>query len=251
MLTRFFCISFLNLLIKMATFQGVLVRRVLHERRQYENNKDLYNREGIYISFSDDNCNLIKAMIIGTEDTPYQNGCYFFDIRLPEKYPTEPPHFYFQGTETKIHPIFNGNKVCLSVLGTWGGPQWDVMWNIVSILLAIQSMMSQNSLRIEPGYENVSLDKCQIFNEFVRYHNYKNLISTLHHLKKHKEFEADICKWFQDKKIIIQENLNVLKSKFQDVKIECPQPFRNQSVTCDYDTLYLDWNILMEWEIIN
>jgi ubiquitin-protein ligase len=34
----------------------------------------------------------IKAMIIGPEGTPYQNGCFIFDIFLPADYNKTPPN---------------------------------------------------------------------------------------------------------------------------------------------------------------
>ena len=39
-----------------------------------------------------------RAMIIGPEDTPYENGIYLFDIFLPPEYPEVPPKVQFLTT---------------------------------------------------------------------------------------------------------------------------------------------------------
>ena len=39
----------------------------------------------------------IKALIIG-KDTPYEDGCYIFDIYIPNDYPNNPPKVNLQTT---------------------------------------------------------------------------------------------------------------------------------------------------------
>ncbi|KAI3828248.1 hypothetical protein L1987_02345 [Smallanthus sonchifolius] len=36
---------------------------------------------------------LLKAVIIGVEGTPYCDGLFFFDVCFPQNYPNDPPHF--------------------------------------------------------------------------------------------------------------------------------------------------------------
>ena len=44
----------------------------------------------------------LEASIIGPQDTPYENGIFKLSIRIPERYPFEPPQITFK---TKIfHP---------------------------------------------------------------------------------------------------------------------------------------------------
>ena len=44
----------------------------------------------------------LEASLIGPKDTPYENGIFRLNIRIPERYPFEPPQITFQ---TKIfHP---------------------------------------------------------------------------------------------------------------------------------------------------
>jgi len=47
---------------------------------------------GIYLRVDEDRLDVIKVMIIGSEGTPYENGCFVFDIFVPVQYPQTPPN---------------------------------------------------------------------------------------------------------------------------------------------------------------
>merc|ERR1719502_817060 len=78
---------------------------------------------------STEQCNLLKALIIGPPETPYENGCFEFDIFLPNSYPEESPKVLLVttgGGRVRFNPnLYADGKVCLSLLGTWRGPGWD------------------------------------------------------------------------------------------------------------------------------
>ena len=61
------------------------------------------------------------------------------------------------GGRCRFNPnIYNCGKVCLSILGTWRGQpgeEWSSAQGLESVLLSIQSLMSQNPYENEPGYE--------------------------------------------------------------------------------------------------
>ena len=40
----------------------------------------------IFVRVDESRCDVLKALIIGPEDTPYANGCFTFDIFLPAQY---------------------------------------------------------------------------------------------------------------------------------------------------------------------
>ena len=44
-------------------------------------------------------------------------------------------------------------KVCLSILGTWSGPSWTSSQNLSTVLLSIQSLLNENPIINEPGWE--------------------------------------------------------------------------------------------------
>ncbi|KAL8938371.1 MAG: hypothetical protein Q9216_003928, partial [Gyalolechia sp. 2 TL-2023] len=119
--------------------------------------------EGIFVRVDEDRPDIIKALIIGPEDTPYQGGLFEFDIVCGRDYPYLPPSVWFlttgQGTIGFNPNLYATGKVCLSLIGTWpGGP--ETKWQpgrstIASILVSIQSMILwQWPFENEPGHEN-------------------------------------------------------------------------------------------------
>ncbi|TKY71699.1 ubiquitin-conjugating enzyme E2 24 [Spatholobus suberectus] len=49
--------------------------------------------ETIYVRVFEERMDLMRAAIVGASGTPYHDGLFFFDIRFPPEYPSEPPHF--------------------------------------------------------------------------------------------------------------------------------------------------------------
>ncbi len=117
----------------------------------------------MFIKFNKENMSLIKAVIIGPNDTPYENGFFEFHIKLGESYPKNNPSCHFQttgGGRFRFNPnLYNCGKVCLSLLGTWRGHESE-NWNqntstILQLLLSIQSLiLCEEPYFNEPGYEN-------------------------------------------------------------------------------------------------
>ena len=102
---------------------------------------------GIFCKFSETDMTHVRAMIIGPSDTPYENGFYFFDLRFPDNYPWSPPKVKFitQDSNIRFNPnLYVDGKVCLSILGTWNGPEWSSCLTLNSILLSIQTLLNEN-----------------------------------------------------------------------------------------------------------
>ena len=63
--------------------------------------------EGIFTYINEEDISKIYTMIVGTKETPYEHGYYFFEITIPNDYPLSPPKFTFKTTDGKIR--FNPN----------------------------------------------------------------------------------------------------------------------------------------------
>lgn len=65
----------------------------------------------------------VRALITGPEGTPYESGCFFFDVFFPPQYPNAPPLMELEttgGGVARFNPnLYADGKVCLSLLGTW------------------------------------------------------------------------------------------------------------------------------------
>ena len=154
-----------------------------HSIKRIQNDIKLYfksdlNNNGIYIIFNDKNIYNAKALIIGPDETPYKNGFYFFDINYTDKYPQEPPKVLLcsLNKRTRFNPnLYTGGKVCLSILGTWSGPGWTPCLSTNEVMLSIQSLMNNNPIVNEPGYENLKPETSSESRNYIKileYHNH-------------------------------------------------------------------------------
>ena len=151
------------------------MKRLMRDRQRY----DELDSEGlgIYCHFSDENMMNVKAMVIGPEETPYEGGFYFFDINFSNQYPLVPPkvNFCTLNSNVRFNPnLYKCGKVCLSILGTWSGPGWTTTMNLITILIDLQSLMNDNPIQNEPGYEKRYWKKDEIaasYRTLVSYYN--------------------------------------------------------------------------------
>ena len=136
--------------------------------------------DGIYLSPDPKNPYVVYIMIIGPQDTPYQNGYYFFHLTFPGNYPFAPPvvKLMTQGHWVRFNPNFYVNgKVCISILNTWKGPQWTSCLNLKQIVLSLQSLMNNNPLINEPGWEvNPNRIQHKVYKSIITNENIPQLI---------------------------------------------------------------------------
>lgn len=108
---------------------------------------------GIFVRHCETRPDVMKILIIGPKDTPYENGLFEFDLLCDATFPQGPPKMDFRSTGGgTVH--FNPNlylcgKICLSLLGTWSGEPWDSKSStLLQVLVSIQASESlcQSSL---------------------------------------------------------------------------------------------------------
>ncbi|KAF8024134.1 hypothetical protein BT93_F1360 [Corymbia citriodora subsp. variegata] len=115
----------------------------------------------IFVRVYETRMDLLRAVIIGAEGTPYHDGLFFFDISFPSGYPNAPPKVHYHSHGLRINPnLYNCGKVCLSLLGTWAGQHKNEKW-IPGVSTALQVLVSIQGLILnskpyfnEPGYES-------------------------------------------------------------------------------------------------
>ena len=113
------------------------------------------------------------ALIIGPSDTPYAGGYYLFHFKFPTDYPHSPPIVKYKTNDglTRMHPnLYKSGKVCLSILNTWPGEPWTGCQTISSVLLTIQSILTNNPLLHEPGITSTHSD-FKKYSEIIRFKN--------------------------------------------------------------------------------
>jgi ubiquitin-protein ligase len=162
--------------------------------------KNPLESHGIYYKHDDEDLLKGKALIIGPQGTPYENGFYLFEIIYPSNYPYSPPKIIYKTNDglTRFNPnLYKCGKVCLSVLNTWRGEQWSSCQTISSILLVLCTVLNDTPFLNEPGITKTHID----------YDNYNSII-------KYKNMEVAIIN------MLTNENINLLFSDFINVMNE-------------------------------
>ncbi|CAN6330956.1 unnamed protein product [Urochloa humidicola] len=131
-------------------------KRIQHEWSLLE--KDLPAL--IYVRVSETRMDLLRAVMIGPQGTPYHDGLFFFDAQFPAAYPAVPPVVYYHSGGLRLNPnLYACGKVCLSLLGTWHGSNSCEKWNstqstMLQVLISIQALvLNEKPYFNEPGYE--------------------------------------------------------------------------------------------------
>ncbi len=138
--------------------------------------------EGVAIYQTENQLKRIYVVITGPKDSVYQDGFYFFEFFFPDDYPHNPPKVRFlnwQNSSTRMHPNMYAldGKMCLSILGTWEGPSWTSAMSLTTVILAIQSILDDNPLVNEPGYEkNPSSNDHIKYQKIIQYVNMKDFV---------------------------------------------------------------------------
>uniref|UniRef100_A0A6C0CRC0 Ubiquitin-conjugating enzyme E2 Z n=1 Tax=viral metagenome TaxID=1070528 RepID=A0A6C0CRC0_9ZZZZ len=151
-----------------------------------EINKYPLHKHGIYYFHDEENLKKGYALIIGPDETIYQDGFYYFEFTFPSNYPASPPKakFITGDGKTRFHPnLYRNGKVCLSLLNTWRGESWTSCQSISTILLTLVTLFHNKPLLNEPGCTEKHKD-FKKYNEIVEYKNYD--IAILNGLR-HKE----------------------------------------------------------------
>jgi ubiquitin-conjugating enzyme E2 Z len=133
--------------------------------------------DGVQI-IQDENCmHFIHVLIDGVKDSPYEGGFFYFLMAYPENYPFTPFKVKFMTTgvgQVRFNPnLYNCGKVCLSILGTWSGPEWSAAHNLRSTIISLQALMNETPLINEPGYDKAPTEKIKAYNNYVHHETHR------------------------------------------------------------------------------
>lgn len=191
------------------------INRLAKDVKQIIKNPLVENR--IFYKHDEDNILKGKALIIGPEGTPYENGNYLFEFEFPVNYPHSPPKVIFHTNDgfTRFNPnLYRSGKVCISILNTWKGDQWSSCQTISSILLTLCTVLNENPLLNEPGVKETDKDIVS-YNKILAYKNISvgivNVLDKDFFTTKFSEFREIICQEFRNNynKIVSQIEENI------------------------------------------
>ncbi|KAL5849193.1 hypothetical protein ACOSQ4_007206 [Xanthoceras sorbifolium] len=112
----------------------------------------------IFVRVYESRMDLLRAVIIGAEGTPYYDGLFSFDVFFPSGYLNVPPLVYYHSGGLRINSnLYECGKVCPSLLNTWSGnknEKWiPSMSTMLQVLVFIQVLiLNQKPYFNEPGY---------------------------------------------------------------------------------------------------
>ncbi|CEF69615.1 Ubiquitin-conjugating enzyme, E2 domain and Ubiquitin-conjugating enzyme/RWD-like domain-containing protein [Strongyloides ratti] len=145
-------------------FAGALrerTKRIAKELASMVNSLPQNASNSIFVCVDESRCDIIKVLISGPDDTPYENGLFEFDVFFPTSYPFSPPKCSFLTTgngNVRFNPnLYNDGKICLSILGTWEGrpeEKWSPYCSLLQVLISIQGLIFVKEPYFnEPGFE--------------------------------------------------------------------------------------------------
>ncbi|PPQ62994.1 hypothetical protein CVT24_006100 [Panaeolus cyanescens] len=120
--------------------------------------------DSIIVRAYEDRTDLLRSLIIGPENTPYEDAPFVIDWMLDSNFPQSPPVAHFLSWTNgngRVNPnLYEEGKVCLSILGTWSGDKSE-SWNpsrssLLQALVSIQGLvLVKEPWFCEPAYDKL------------------------------------------------------------------------------------------------
>ncbi|KAN0135671.1 ubiquitin-conjugating enzyme3 like-protein [Lactarius tabidus] len=120
--------------------------------------------ESILVRAYEDRSDLLRSLIIGPENTPYEDAPFVIDWMLDSDFPQSPPIAHFLSWTNgngRVNPnLYEEGKVCLSILGTWAGDRSE-SWSparssLLQALVSIQGLvLVKEPWFCEPAYDKL------------------------------------------------------------------------------------------------
>ena len=123
-----------------------LMRRVAKEHRILQSSLP----DGIFVRTWESRLDLLRVLIVGPFDTPYEFAPFVVDLHLGLTFPSSSPdaHFYsWTGGSGRINPnLYEDGKICLSLLGTWDADERNEEWSpkkstVLQILVSLMGLV--------------------------------------------------------------------------------------------------------------
>ncbi|KAF2677965.1 hypothetical protein K458DRAFT_318208 [Lentithecium fluviatile CBS 122367] len=118
---------------------------------------------GIFVRTWESRLDLIRVLMIGPSDTPYEYAPFIIDFHLGSSYPQQPPSAFFHSWTYGNGPVnpnlYEDGKICLSLLGTWHADERNESWSPAkSTLLQVLVSLMGLVLVKEPYYNEAGYD---------------------------------------------------------------------------------------------
>lgn len=113
-----------------STTNNTLVKRIARDLQECSENN-------IHVETYANNITHITCVLLGPQDSEYEEGIFKLDVNFPNKYPFCPPDMKF--TTKLFHPnISVDGRICLDILKD----KWSPALSFYKILLSLQSLLT-------------------------------------------------------------------------------------------------------------
>jgi ubiquitin-protein ligase len=147
----------------------------------------------IFLRVDENKPMIMRALITGPAGTPYDSGCFIFDIYTSSNYPTSAPDVWFMNHGGfRLNPnLYADGKVCLSILGTYIGPaassseKWNATSTLSQVFISIQAqILIDLPWYNEPGREGEfgtarGKQSSDRYNDTIKYYTMKSTVCDL------------------------------------------------------------------------
>jgi ubiquitin-conjugating enzyme E2 O len=142
-----------------AASSSAFMRRIAKEHKILRNSLP----PGIFVRTWESRLDLIRVLMIGPSETPYENAPFIIDFHLSSSYPQQPPWAFFHSWTYGNGPVnpnlYEDGKICLSLLGTWHTDERNEGWSptkstLLQLLVSIMGLV----LVKEPYYNEAGYD---------------------------------------------------------------------------------------------
>lgn len=113
-------------------------KRLMKDLMTIKNNTD----KSVYACPLEDNLYMWVAIIIGPENTPFEDGTFSLVLTFDNTYPQNPPKLKF--LSEMFHPnIYTNGELCLDMLKN----RWSPSYDILGILISVQSLLNDPNIK--------------------------------------------------------------------------------------------------------
>ncbi|EKG11986.1 Ubiquitin-conjugating enzyme E2 [Macrophomina phaseolina MS6] len=160
---------------------------------------------GILVRTWESRLDLLRVLIVGPEDTPYEYAPFLVDFHLGPNFPSSPPEAFFHSWTGGLGPVnpnlYEDGKICLSLLGTWHADERNENWSqakstILQVLVSLMGLVlvrepyyNEAGYEVRQGTEETTLSSA-LYSEKAYFRARGFIMHGLLHLPA--PFEADI-----------------------------------------------------------
>lgn len=190
---------------------------------------------GIFYTYDDADVRKGTALLFGPEGTPYANCPLVFSVSIPMDYPFNSPSVQILTSDgaTRFHPnLYIQGKVCLSILGTYSGPKWASTMSLETIFKSIHSLLNENPITNEPGWETYTLDhpQARAYRNWVTFRLAAHTVEQARQWVQNRSGDHLWSPFEEDAKEALERNLAAVWKRIEGAAAAHPEPVRHASI---------------------